>query len=348
VARFLLASGVAALGMTAVWDPQRTLAVLLSSGLFVLQIALGGGIFIATQAAAGATWWRPIARVPLLLMRTLPVPIVVIGLVLFLGLETLYPWARTEVVEASSVVQAKAGWLNASFFLARAVSVFIIWLGFVAAFRRRLTEGGTSLRRTSILFLVTLAPTLSIAAWDWAMSLEPEWFSTMYGVYLFSSAFASGIAAVIVLSVWFEGTELVPRPVGAELLHDLGKLLFGFSCFWAYLWFCEFLLIWYANIPEEATHFVARQSGGWASLFWLHPVLCFAVPFVVLMPAGTKRSPGTLVQVALTVLAGQWLGAYLMVHPSLGQRAGFPLLAVLATAMLLAAMGLLARRLHST
>lgn len=100
------------------------------------------------------------------------------------------------------------------------------------------------------------------------------------------------------------------------------------------------------QIQEEATHFVVRQSGGWGSVFWLHPVLCFVVPFVILMPVGMKRNSGTLLQVSVAVLVGQWLGAYVMVHPSLGQRASFPVLAVLTTAVLLAAMGLLAHRRH--
>lgn len=345
LAWLLVSAGALALGIELAADPAEAFASLLSSAIFTLALALGGGIFIATQGAAGATWWLPIARVPLLLLRTLPVPAAAILVVLALGLDTLYPWARPDEVAASPILQAKMGWLNPPFFLSRAIVVLLVWLGLAGAFRRRLGEGAPAVRRISILFLAALAPTLSIAAWDWAMSLEPEWYSTMYAVTLFSSAFASGIAGVIVVGLALEGTSAAPRGMSASLRHDLGKLLFAFSCFWAYVWFCEYLLIWYANLPEEATHFVSRTTSGWGPLFWLQGVLAFVVPFVVLMPVATKRSPATLLHVSVAVLAGHWLGAFLRVHPVLGPFPGFPVTSVLVTGALLGAMGLVGKRI---
>ena len=348
LAWIVLAVGAAALGVALVVEPATAYGALLASGLFAVTLSLGGGIFIATQAAAGATWWRPIARVPLLLLRALPAGAAAVLVALVFGLQELYPWARPEVADASPILQAKAGWLNAPFFLARAIAVLLVWLGFAAAFPRRVAEGGRALRRAAILFLLALGPTLSIAAWDWVMSLEPEWYSTMHGVTLFAAAFATGIAGVIVLGLALEGSKAVPRPIAASLRHDLGKLLFAFSCFWAYIWFCEYLLVWYANVPEEATHYVARTTGGWSLLFWLHPVLAYVVPFVVLMPVRTKKDRGSLLHVALAVLAGHWLGALLMVEPSRGPFTGIPFLSVLLTLALLAGMMLLANRRRET
>lgn len=330
----VLAAGVASVLWFAFTDPSRAFAAMLTGAIFALSLCLGAAILVAIQSAAGATWWYPIQDVALLVTRTLVVPAVALAFVFVFGLPALYPWARPEVVEASPLIQEKAVWLNVPFFLARALVVLLIWFGTLAALRAR-----PRARRSGIVFLLLLAPTLSIASWDWIMSLEPEWFSTMYGVYLFSSAFLAGIAVVTLLGLALEGSG--PFPVLDEKRrHDLGKLLFAFSAFWAYIWFCEAMLIWYSNLPEEVTHFTARLSSGWTLLFWLNPILSFAVPFVALMSVKAKRHRQTLVLVAATVLAGRWLDAYLLVWPSTGPYSGFPVLALTTTTALLAAMAL--------
>ena len=192
-----------------------------------------------------------------------------------------------------------------------------------------------------------MASTLSIASWDWTMSLEPEWFSTMYGVYWFSGFFQGGIAAVALLCLLLEGSVLVPS-FDTQRRHDIGKLLFGFSAFWAYIWFCQYMLIWYANLPEEVTYYTLRQSSGWTLLFWLNPILSFVVPFVALMSVSAKKNRNTLFHVATAVLVGRWLDSFLMVWPSVGPFPGFPVLAILATAALIAAVALLFSKLAAS
>lgn len=334
----VLAAGVVSVLWYAFTDPTRAFAALLTAGVFAVSLCLGAAILVATQSAAGATWWYPIQDVALLVSRTLVVPAVALIFVFVFGLQALYPWARPEVVEASPLIEEKTVWLNVPFFLARAIVVFLIWFGTLAALRSRPRSA-----RTGILFLILLAPTLSIASWDWIMSLEPEWYSTMYGVYLFSGAFLAGIAVVTVLGLALEGTG--PFPVLDEKRrHDLGKLLFAFSAFWAYIWFCEAMLIWYSNLPEEVTHFTARLSSGWTLLFWLNPILSFAVPFVALMSVNAKKHRQTLFHVAAAVLVGRWLDAYLLVWPSTGAFPGFPVLALLTSAALLATMAIVFNR----
>jgi len=326
-------------------DPSTGFAALLTAALFSLSICLGGAIFIATQGAANAVWWYPVRSVPLLLFQALPVPAVLLSLVLVFGLSTLYPWSNPDVVNASELLQGKAIWLNTPFFLARAITIFLIWLSFMSVFRARVLNPETGLRRLSALFLVVLAPTISIASWDWAMSLEPEWFSTMFGVTYFSGSFLAGIAGVVVLGSLLERARLLPAPIEDDVRHDLGKLLFGFSCFWAYIWFCEHMLIWYSNLPEEVTHIALRLTSGWTLLFWLNPVLSFAVPFVILMPIANKRNADTLFHVAAVVLVGRWLDTFLMVGPSVGPLASFPLLALTVAVITVGGMALLWRRL---
>jgi hypothetical protein len=217
-------------------------------------------------------------------------------------------------------------------------------LGFVAAFKRRVLavaadpteQGERGLWRLAIGFLVVFGITISVAWCDWSMSLEPEWFSTMFGVYGFAGTFQGGIAAVTVAALLFNSRGQLGFRTTAELRHDLGRLLLAFSLFWAYIWYSQFMLIWYADLPEETPYFAARLSNGWSVLFLLNAVVNFGVPLFVLLPARAKRHPTVLLQVALIVILGRWLDVYLLVAPSSGAPASFPVYALTAsTAVLL-------------
>jgi hypothetical protein len=247
---------------------------------------------------------------------------------------------------------SSSAWLNAPLFLARAVLLGVVWLALVSALRAALgalverpsPERRLRLVRTSLVFLPVFALTLSVAAWDWGMSLEPEWFSTMYGVLVFAGTFQGGIAAVSVLALLLDRQGRLAATLADDTRHDLGKLLFAFSTFWAYVWFCQYLLIWYANLPEETGHYAARFQGGWTTLFFLDPILCFVLPFVTQIARASKRDPATLYQVALAVLLGRWLDTYLLVAPSQGPVPAIPLGALAATLAVLAGMRLLWER----
>jgi len=319
---------------------------LLVAGLFGISLCLGGATLVAFCSLTGASWWTPIRRVPMAVALLLPVPLLVIAVALFAGTTTLFSWADPQHVAASSILQAKSAWLNAPFFLARAVVVMASWLIIVGALRRALVgtidnPGAVAagrLKRASAVFIVVLAPTLSVAAWDWAMSLEPEWFSTMYGVYLFSGAVLGGLAVVSAILTMPGADRVFGQLVDRDVLHDLGQLLFGFSAFWAYIWFCQYMLIWYANLPEEATYFALRFDMRWATLFWIVPLLSFVVPFVVLMSVAGKRSRAAMFQVSVVVLIGRWLDSYLMVWPPLEGPAGIPWVALGVSVAMLVAM----------
>jgi len=347
------AVGIGVLAYGAAANPRDAFPGLLTAALFGLTVALGGAVFAAIQGVSGARWWAPVRPVASALAGTLAVPGVALFLTLVLGLRTLYPWARPGAAAVSHALHAKAVWLNPSFFLARALVVLVLWMALASLLRDRLAaldgrpsaEANRAFARASVLFLLLLAPTLSAASWDWAMSLEPEWYSTMFSVYIFSGTFLGGIAAVAVLAIWLDRRGLLGRRLAPETLHDLGKLLFAFGTFWAYIWFCQYLLIWYSNLPEETPYFARRLTGGWTLLFWLNPVLNFGVPFAALLSARVKRRPGFLAQVALVVLLGRWLDSYLLIAPAGSPLPSFPVYAVVATLLLVPGMLLLFSRL---
>lgn len=346
----LLAAGFLAAG--AILDPPQAFAGLLTAALFGLTLALGAAVFAAIQGVSGARWWTPVRAVASSAAGTLAVPAVLLAATLALGLTVLYPWARPEAA-ANHLLAAKALWLNRPFFLARALAILLVWLGFVGLLRNRIRavesgEAGAAPRfaRASVGFLLAVAPTISVAFWDWAMSLEPEWFSTMFAVYGFAGTFLGGIAVVTAVALFLDARGRLPQPLSPATRHDLGKLLFAFATFWAYIWFCQYLLIWYSNLPEETPYYALRFQGGWTALFWLNPVVSFLVPFVILLGARAKKSPAALGQAALVVVLGRWLDAYVMVAPAAGPLPSFPVHAVAASLLVLAGMALAFDRLY--
>ena len=347
-----LLGGAAIAGAAAVVQPTEGWSGILTAALFGVTLAMGGAVFVAVQAAAGARWWFSVRGIPLLLARTLAVPATALVLCFALGLQALYPWARPGAFGPDSPLHGKEAWLNAPLFLARALVILVVWFGLIARLRQRLGDlcqepSAASHRRfarASIGFLVVYAVTCSVASWDWFMSLEPAWFSTMYSVYVFAGTLLGGIAAVTLLALLLERAGLLDGRLEPDVVHDLGKLLFAFSTFWAYIWFCQYLLVWYSNLPEETGHYAARLTGGFSTLFHLNAVLNWVVPFVALLGAGAKRRTGELLQVAAVVLVGRWLDVFLLVAPSAGPLPAFPVAAVAASVAVLGGIGMIWRR----
>ena len=314
---------------------------LLTAAIYGIGIALGAALLTAIHAVTGARWWHGLEGVHRSVSRLLIPGVVALGLTLVFGLSDLYPWARPEVMHHDPVIAAKAAWLSAPLFLARAVVICLCWFGIIARLNRRVADGAP-LGGAGALFLIVFALTIGVAHWDWTMSLEPAWYSTMHGVYAFAGVFQGGIAAVTLLALHLERRGTLRLTDGQA--HDLGKFLFAFSFFWAYIWFCQFMLIWYANLPEEAAWYVHRESQGWSMLSWVNPLLCFAVPFVGLMTARAKKHRPTLAQIALVVLAGRWLDTWLTIAPSVGPPPAFPIWAAAAAVVVVGGMILLVLR----
>jgi hypothetical protein len=170
-------------------------------------------------------------------------------------------------------------------------------------------------RRWSALFLVAFGATFWLASYDWLMSREPNWVSTVYGIYHFAGLFTSGWAVFILLVLWLRDVGPFRTIVTTDRLHDLGKLLFGMCVFWLYLWYCQYMLIWFVNNPEETPHYLRRLDGNWATLFYLNVALNGVIPFLVLLPRALKQNAKVLANVSVIVLLGRWLDLYVMIFP---------------------------------
>lgn len=321
----LLGAGAAAVGGLA--SPARLWAGLLVAGLFLAGLGLAAMAFVAIHQVSGAGWATVLRRAPEALYPLAPLGGLLVLLAIAAGGGALYPWMEPGPGSGHGAHGAggfKAVWLRPGFFYLRAATYVLLWAVFAARLRRlsRAQDAAPShaalraANRTSVLFLFVFAVTLSAAAVDWVMSLEPHWFSTIFGVYHFSGLFLSGLAVVTLLAL---GLSRPAAPleglVGEAHRHDLGKLLFAFSTFWMYIWFSQFMLIWYSNLPEETVYYVPRLTGGWATLFVANAVVNWGIPFLVLLSQPAKRNPRVLARVALLLLFGRWLDLYVMIAP---------------------------------
>ena len=312
--------GLGALTLAAgMWlDPARAWANLLLVSYYLLGLALAAMVFIALQYVTGAGWSAALRRVPEAITSLLPYGAAGVGLVLLLR-SSLYPWVH----RLHDPTGFRRAWLDYPFFLGRSAAYVALWLLFtwavVRTSRRQDHDADPAHTRRNVTlsaaFLVVFAVTFWLASFDWIMSLEPRWSSTIFGIYNFAGLFSSGLAAIIVLVICLQRMGPLDGVLSSAHLHDLGKLLFAFTTFWMYIWFSQYMLIWYANIPEEAVYYVRRIQGAWMPLFILNMVLNWAIPFLALLPAGTKKNPGILLKVAVIVLLGRWLDLYLMILP---------------------------------
>jgi hypothetical protein len=317
--RVLALAGAATFLAGLAFAPGRAWTTLLMAGYLLTGFGLAGVVFVAMQYACGAGWSTAFRRVPEAMVAILPLGAGVLAIAL-VGHPSTYVW--TAHAPHAGFQQF---WLRWPFFLVRAALYLGIWGGFAAAIVRtsRRQDGDGDVRytrrnvRTSILFLIAFAVTFWLASFDWVMSLEPNWASTIFGIYNFAGMFSGGLALLVLFVLWLRRSGPLRDFVNEEHLHDLGKLLFAFSTFWMYIWFSQYMLIWYADISEETAYYVARLHNAWAPLFLLNMILNWAVPFAALLPRGTKRSPHALGRVAAVVLAGRVLDVYLMVAPPL-------------------------------
>ncbi len=317
----LAAAGGAATVAAVALAPERAWSNLLVAGLFLVSLGLAGIFFVALNYATGGGWSTAFRRIPEAMAAGLPYGAAAVGIVL-LFYPALYPWTSPEFHAEGF----KHLWLNRPFFLTRAAIYLLLWVWFarriVARSRAQDRDGDLAHTRgnvrLSVAFLVVFSITFWLASFDWIMSLEPHWVSTIFGVYNFAGLFLSGLAMIVLLVLWARRGPLADF-VNAEHLHDLGKLLFAFSTFWMYIWFSQYMLIWYANIPEETAYYVRRLEGFWGPLFLLNMLLNWAIPFAALLSRAAKRSPAWMARVAVVVLAGRWLDLHLMVNAAGGR-----------------------------
>lgn len=326
-----LAGGSVLIGGVAIAWPFSTGDVALGWSTYLIGsfFALGLGVFglvwIAILNLSGGTWSVSMRRVPEAMTAWL-IPGGALALFVLFGAGSLYEWAHTDVVRADHVLSHKAPFLNIRMFTAFGVASVVLWAAFAArivgASRRQDREGGTratrSNRAISALFMVIFAITFSLVSFYFLLSLDAHWFSTMFAVLVFTDISQSGTAFVTLVAALIVSTGALRNFLNENHLHNIGKMMFAWTGFWAYIYFCQFLLIWYANIPEETAYFLRRLDNGWMPYMLALPVLKFVLPFLLMLPRAAKRTPSRLIPVAFVILFAQFWELFLMVSPAVG------------------------------
>ncbi|MBY5952892.1 quinol:cytochrome C oxidoreductase [Algoriphagus marincola] len=329
---------------------QRLYANIWINNVYFTGIAIVGVFFFAIQYAAQAGWSAPITRVMLAFGNWLPIAAVLMIVTFFVAGHDLFHWWHAELFDKNSaeydkIIDGKGAFFYwpmekgtfPIFYIVRMVVFFGFWVFFFSKFKKISAAedqlGGTShwfkMRSWSAYFLVFFAVSSSISAWDWVMSIDTHWFSTLFGWYVFSSWFVAGLSAITLAVIFLKGKGYLEM-VNENHVHDLGKFVFGFSIFWTYLWFSQFLLIYYANIPEETVYFVERlTSDVYGGFIFVNIAMNFVLPFLVLMTRDAKRHGVFLKLVCTLLIVGHWVDFFLMVQPgTLGHNGGVGLMEV--------------------
>ena len=322
----MMAIGLIAIVMGFMTDHTRVWATLLHNNFYFTAMALCGTFFVALQYVAQAGWAVGIKRVPEAMGGFLKYGMVGMILIFIFGHHDLYHWTNSELYDPASpeydhILAGKQGFLNMPFYITRMVAYALIWVGFTYALRKQSlredAEGGLEPFRKSVsmgaVFLVLFAVTSSTSAWDFLMSVDSHWFSTMFGWYTFAGLFVSGLA-MMCLFIMFLRSKGYMDHVTSDHLHDVGKFMFAFSIFWTYLWFSQFMLIWYANLPEEVVYYQVRWEN-FKTLWVTNLIVNFCAPLLILMTRDAKRQIPILWVAGIIILCGHWLDVYLMVTP---------------------------------
>ncbi len=302
-------------------DHAQFFQAYLTAFTFFTTIGLGGLFFVLIHHITGAYWGVVMRRVAENLACTLPF----MGLFmipLFFGMHDLFHWTHAEAVAHDPILQWKAPYLNTTFFIIRNIIFFVIW-AWLARGLRKLSlaqdEGDVSslakMRRKAAGGTVLFAITVTLFAFDWIMSLDPHWFSTIFGVYVFSGGFLGALGLLSLLANMLRNNG-AGEIITAEHTHDFGKFLFGFTAWWAYIGGAQYFLIWYGNIPEETIWFIHRWEHGWKGVSLFLIIFHFIVPFIILAFRAAKRIPVLIVSIAILVLTMHYVDHFWMINPT--------------------------------
>ena len=314
---------LAACGLGAATAPQQFFQSYLFACVFWAGLALGCLAVLMLRYVTGGAWGVPIRRPLESATRTLPY-VAVLFLPLLFGLPRLYAWARPEDVARDPILQHKQAYLNVSFFIGRGFVYIAAWF-LLAWFLNRWSDeqdrapGPGVNRRLQLISsggLVAYGLTITFWSIDWLMSLEPHWYSTMYGVLLIAGQALSGLAFAVAVTILLARFKPLSDVLSPEHLHDLGKLLLAFVMFWAYVSFSQYLIIWAGNLPEEVPWYLRRLQGGWGWFGVAMIVLHFALPFLLLLPADANRNPRILTALALLIVGMRAVDLFWLIRPA--------------------------------
>lgn len=314
--------GLIAFGMSFAMNTTVGWVDYLVSTLFLVTISVSGLFMLSLAGIIQASWLTPYKRIPEAMTKFLPVGFVMM-LVSLGGLHTIYEWTHKDIVANDPILSEKTAWLNEPRFIITLVIIFAIWI-FLSAGLRKYSElmdnkengieAANKGVKFSVISMILFGLTMSVASWDWIMSVEPHWFSTIFGVNFFAGSFISGIAFITLVVITLKESGYFGNSITDNHLHDLAKWMFGMSVFWAYMWISQYLLIWYANIPEETEYYVLRHHN-WNGVLFFNLFINFVLPFFVLMTRAAKRNTKVLKFVACVILIGHFMDLYLMIAP---------------------------------
>lgn len=312
----------------------RFWASLLQNSVYFLLVVNACMFFICATTLAWGGWQMAFRRVTEAISACVPVIGIICGAILlaivFGGNHAIYHWTDAHHVETDHVLSSKSGFLSKGFYTTTTVLTIVLWsfLGWKMRQRSRMLDDrpikSLEGRKKYIwdntvwaaLYIIVFALTvMSTVPWLWLMSIDAHWYSTMYSWYTFASTFVAGLALITLFVIFLKNNNYLEY-VGTEHLHDLGKFQFAFSIFWTYLWFSQFMLIWYANIPEETVYFVERAQGIYKGIFWIMFLINFVAPILILMSRDSKRNYATMSFMSILILFGHWLDFYQMVFPA--------------------------------
>ena len=326
----LAAAGVVIYAINFIVNKERAAFDYLWLYMFLTSIGLGGLLLVAIEYISGATWSVPFRRVCEFLSGIIPLLIIMVIPLIF-SMHNLYEWTHPDIVNNDQVLKGKAAYLNINFFLIRTAFCLMIWMIFSFAFNKNSQKQDSDKdsihTKRNIKYSFMFAPlffiTITIFAIDWMMSLEPHWYSTIYGVYYFAGTIVSALAIVTFISIKLYENGYFPARLNNNHFYSLGTLMFGFNIFWAYIGFSQFILQWYADIPEETFWYMQRWTGSWKfvslALLFIH----FVIPFLVLLPRRIKVNLNTLKIMSVWMLFAHALDLYWLIMPTYQKTGAF-------------------------
>lgn len=319
----------------------RFWAGILQNSTFFLLVTLASTFFIAATTLAHGGWQIALRRVPEAISMAVPVLggllFIVLMIIVFGGKEHIYHWVNAEHVKHDRILTWKSAFLNKGFFTTATIITIGLWSFFTVKLRNMSLQedtwdlspetGRRILWRNTVWcggFAVIFALSVgSTTPWLWLMSIDAHWFSTMYSWYTFASTWVSGLSLIALFVIYLKKNGYLSY-VTEEHLHDLGKFMFAFSIFWTYLWFSQYMLIWYANMPEETEYFKPRVWGEWRPVFFLNLIINFILPLLLLMKRDSKRNYTMVTCMAVIIIFGHWLDFFQMVMPGTVKELNFP------------------------
>jgi len=325
--------GVVCLMSSYAINPARAWHGYILNYYFFMIISLGGCFFAATQHLTNAGWSSTVRRIPESLNAWFPIA-VILFIPIFFGGKYVYQWMQPEMMNADPLLLAKKGYLNIPFFVIRTIAFFAMWYlvggKLVRNSLRQDKEGGTKITeqniRLSAIFVPLFAILFSLTSFDLLMTLDPHWYSTMFGVNCFANLFLTTLAVSVILVVHLKKAGYFGAEVNENHVQNLGLLMFAFVIFYAYITFCQFMLIWYGNPPTETAYYLRRWEGGWSCYAWLIIIFKFVLPFLILLPREAKRNYNRVLFMAYWLVLANWFDLFWMVMPNYSSTPVMPLL----------------------